>query len=248
MFMYYRKNSSTSMAGGLTLSAVLTAFIALVLVHETCSATAKVNHHCAPSSCGNIHNISFPFRLKNDPEKCGESSYELSCDENNHTVLSLFERKYYVQEINYNNYTIRIVDSGIQKDNYSSTPSYSLNRHNFSQYPSAYTTYPELSWSVVWMSCEKPVNSPFYLDASTCNIDNGDQYPSNSSISHFKRYRYVKVGRTNATDVVDLCKVEQMFITSWPGNDDPSNISCADVHNELVYGFELSWLRGFCKS
>ncbi|XP_030947424.1 uncharacterized protein LOC115971569, partial [Quercus lobata] len=229
MFMYYRKNSSTSMAGGLTLSAVLTAFIALVLVHETCSATAKVNHHCAPSSCGNIHNISFPFRLKNDPEKCGESSYELSCDENNHTVLSLFERKYYVQEINYNNYTIRIVDSGIQKDNYSSTPSYSLNRHNFSQYPSAYTTYllkrteyegisfSELSWSVVWMSCEKPVNSPFYLDASTCNIDNGDQYPSNSSISHFKRYRYVKVGRTNATDVVDLCKVEQMFITSWPG-------------------------------
>ena len=45
--MYYRKNSSTSMAGGLTLSAVLTAFIALVLVHETCSATAKVNHYCA---------------------------------------------------------------------------------------------------------------------------------------------------------------------------------------------------------
>ena len=71
---------------------------------------------------------------------------------------------------------------------------------------------------------------------------------SNSSISHFKRYRYVKVGRTNATDVVDLCKVEQIFITSWPGNDDPINISCADVHNELVYGFELSWLTGTCKS
>ena len=39
--MYYRKNSSTSMARGLMLSAVLTAFIALVLVHETCSATAN---------------------------------------------------------------------------------------------------------------------------------------------------------------------------------------------------------------
>ncbi|XP_065622040.1 rust resistance kinase Lr10-like isoform X2 [Quercus suber] len=260
MFMYYRKNSSqpTSMARGLALSAVLTAFIAFVLVHETCSATAKVNHHCASSSCGNIHNISFPFRLKNDPENCGYSKYELSC-ENNHTVLSLFERRYYVKEINYNNYTIRIVYSGIQKGNYSSTPSYSLNRHNFSQYRSAYTTYlpkidyywistPELSWSVVWMSCEKPVNSTFYLDASTCNIGNGDQYSSNSSISHFKRYRYVKFGRTNATDVVDLCKVEQMFITSWPGNDDRINISCADVPNELVYGFELSWLTGTCKS
>ncbi|KAK7816420.1 hypothetical protein CFP56_044103 [Quercus suber] len=61
------------MARGLTLSAGLTAFIALVLVHETCSATTKVNHHCAPSSCGNIHNISFPFRLKTDPKRCGDS-------------------------------------------------------------------------------------------------------------------------------------------------------------------------------
>ncbi|XP_023905300.1 rust resistance kinase Lr10-like isoform X2 [Quercus suber] len=247
------------MARGLTLSAVLTAFIALVLVQETCSATAKANHHCSPSSCGNILNISFPFRLKTDPKKCGERRYELSC-ENNHTMLSLFEREYYVKEINYNNYTIWIVDSGIQKDNYSTTPSYSLNRHNFSQYRSAYTTYlpkrteynwfssPELSRSVVWMSCEKPVNSPLYLDASTCNIDNGDQYSSNSSISHFKTYRYVKVGRTSAIYVEDSCKVEQMFLTSWPGNDDPINISCADVHNELVYGFELSWLRDVCRS
>ncbi|KAF3948417.1 hypothetical protein CMV_025584 [Castanea mollissima] len=240
------------MARGLTLSAGLTAFIALVLVHETCTATAKVNHHCAPSSCGNILNISFPFRLKSDPEKCGDSRYELSC-ENNHTVLYLFEGKYYVQEINYNNFTIRVVDSGIQKDIWGlniCARCYSLNRHNFSQYRSAYTIYqpknwlgqgPPLSRSVVLMRCEKPVNSPSYVDTSTCIKDN-------SSIAHFKSYRYVKVGRTNATDVEDSCKVEQMFQTSWPGNDDQINIFCADVHNELVYGFELSWLRGTCKS
>ena len=87
VYVLSEKFRSTSIARGLTLNAVLMAFIALVLVHETCSATAKVNHHCAPSSCGNIHNISFPFRLKNDPENCGDSKYELSC-ENNHTVLS----------------------------------------------------------------------------------------------------------------------------------------------------------------
>ena len=126
VYVLSEKFQSTSMARGLTLSAVLTAFIALVLVHETRSVTAKVNDHCAPSSCGTIRNIGFPFRLKTDPKKCGERRYELSC-ENNHTVLSLFERKYNVKKINYNNYTIRIVDSGIQKDNYSSTPSYSLN-------------------------------------------------------------------------------------------------------------------------
>ena len=153
----------------------------------------------------------------------------------------LFEGKYYVQEINYNNYTIWVVDSGIWKDNYFSFPSYSLNSYNFSQDLSAYTTYlwkrtenTELSRSVVLMSCEKPVNSLFYLDASTCNIDSGEDFK--------KRYRYVKVGRTNARDVEDSCRVERMFLTSWPGNVDPVNTSCTDVHNELLYGFELSWL------
>ncbi|XP_050277869.1 LEAF RUST 10 DISEASE-RESISTANCE LOCUS RECEPTOR-LIKE PROTEIN KINASE-like 2.1 isoform X4 [Quercus robur] len=230
------------MARGLTFTAgVLAALIAVVLVQETCSDTAEVNdHHCPPSSCGNIHNISYPFRLKSDPDICGDSRYELSCENNRSTVLYLFARKYHVQEINYNIYTIRVVDSGIWKDNYFSFPSYSLNRYNFTQDGSAYTTYlrkttgyTELSRSVVLMSCEKPVNSLLYLDASTCNIDSGKDFK--------KRYRYVKVGRTNARDVEDSCKVEQMFLTSWPGNDDPINTSCTDVHNELVYGFELSW-------
>ncbi|KAK7809458.1 hypothetical protein CFP56_004087 [Quercus suber] len=37
-----------------------------------------------------------------------------------------------------------------------------------------------------------------------------------------------------------------MFLTSWPTNNDDQNISCTDVHNELVYGFELSWLQRNC--
>nr|XP_023870707.1 rust resistance kinase Lr10-like [Quercus suber] len=243
------------MARGLTFSAGLTALIALALVHETLSAN---DYYCPPSSCGNIPNISFPFRLKNEPEICGDSRYELSC-ENNRTVLHLFAGKYFVQKINYNNYTIRVADSGMHDDNYFSTPSYSLYRYNFSnRYDSAYIIYqqkkklnywlwntehrnPELSWSVVFMSCEKPVNSPYYLDTSTC-IHNYFNY-----ISPSKRYRYIKVGKTNATEVADSCQVEKITRTSWPRNDD-TNVSCEDVHNELVYGFEISWLRGYCQS
>ncbi|KAK7815340.1 hypothetical protein CFP56_001736 [Quercus suber] len=117
------------MARGLALSAGVTAFIALVLLHETCSATAKA-HPCAPSSCGDIHDISSPFRLKTDPKNCGDPRYELLC-ENNHTVVYLAEgRKYYVQEINYSMYRIRVVEPVIQKENYIdiSTPSNSLYR------------------------------------------------------------------------------------------------------------------------
>ncbi|KAG7980981.1 hypothetical protein I3843_05G209700 [Carya illinoinensis] len=32
------------------------------------------NYSCVPSSCGNISNISYPFRLKGDPPKCGDAS------------------------------------------------------------------------------------------------------------------------------------------------------------------------------
>ena len=100
--------------------------------------------------------------------------------------MYLFGGKYYVQEISYNNYTIRMVDSSIRKDNYFSfsTPTYSLYQYNFSS-DDPYTTYqqkktvsewyPELSRSLVWMSCEKLVNSPYYLDTSTC-IHNSSNY------------------------------------------------------------------------
>ena len=175
-----------------------TALIALVLVHSTSSAN---DHYCPPSSCGIISNISFPFRLKSKPKICGESRYELSC-ENNRKVLHLFAGKYYVRKINYHNYTIRVADSGKHNDNYfSTTPSYSLYRYNFSNwYYSTYTTYgnAELSRNVVFM------------DTSTC-IHNSSKYMSPSM-----RYRYVKVGTTSATEVADSCWVEKITRTSWP--------------------------------
>ncbi|KAK7849847.1 hypothetical protein CFP56_002231 [Quercus suber] len=91
------------------------------------------------------------------------------------------------------------------------------------------------------MSCEKPVNSTLYLDTSTCNYND-----KSSSISDSKRYRYVNVGETYASQVEDSCQVEKMFQTSWPTNNDDQNISCTDVHNELAYGFDLSWLQSSC--
>ena len=240
------------MVRGIGFPAGLMVLIALVLLVPP---TYCSNPPCAhSSSCGNIPNISFPFRLNTDPQNCGDSKYVLSC-ENNRTVLYLYGVKCYVQEINYNNYTIRILDSSIRKDNYLSffTPNFSLYRYSSID---PYSTHrwkktesemnlQQLSRSVVLMSCEKLVNSPLYLDTSTCNYND-----NSSSISDSKRYRYVTVGITNVSEVEDSCQVEKMFRTSWPTNNDDPNISCTDVHNELVYGFELSWLDGIgiCES
>ncbi|XP_035548840.1 LEAF RUST 10 DISEASE-RESISTANCE LOCUS RECEPTOR-LIKE PROTEIN KINASE-like 2.2 isoform X2 [Juglans regia] len=250
------------------LRVLISTVLFLILVPP--ASSLKNNHHyCPPSFCGNIPNISYPFRLKGDPPNCGDQRYELSCDDNNHTLFSLHGSKYYVSQINYNNYTIRIVDAGIQEDNYSFIPRYFLNNHNFSmlrlsgwdqylEYGNIYSSRMEtLSEVVAIVNCEKPVSwasSLIHWDTTSTkcsNINNGSVPSSNSSFSQYsKRYLYLIVGYgANVMDVEESCTIEQISLTSWPGqiSADP-NISCTDIRNVFSYGFELSWYGIYCGS
>ncbi|KAG6655960.1 hypothetical protein CIPAW_05G252700, partial [Carya illinoinensis] len=225
------------------LPAGLTAVIVLVLlVHQTFGV--KDGDHCA-TSCGNIHNISSPFRLRDQPANCGKPDHNLSC-EDDQTVLYLFGGKYYVQEINYSNQTIRLVESGIQKDNYSSIPRYFLNYDTSDKYPYFFS---DRNYSAVaFLKCEKPMNSGIYLNKSTC-FESGVYSASNSTnnLTQSKLgFDYVTYGWTKASDVVDeSCQVEQIVWTSeqglLPDDDDERNFSCTDYHNKLAYGFQLVW-------
>ncbi|XP_035548838.1 rust resistance kinase Lr10-like isoform X2 [Juglans regia] len=244
--------------------------IVLVLILVPPASSLKNNHHyCPPSSCGNIPNISYPFRLKDDPPNCGDQRYELSCDDNNHTLLSLYDgSKYYVSQINYNNYTIRIVDAGIQEDNYSFIPRYFLNSYSFSisslpdwdqylEYGSGDHFFESrtLSEVVAIVNCGKPVSwasSLIHWDTTSTNCSNinkGYGSSSHSSLSQYsKRYIYLIVGYgANVMDVEESCTIEQISLTSRPGliYDDP-NISCTDIRNVFSYGFEISWYRIYC--
>lgn len=185
------------------------------------------NHKCPPSSCGNIHNISYPFRLQQDPKYCGRPRYTLNCD-NNVTILRLDSRKYYVKAIYYYNSTIRVVDPGLEKNNCASLPSFPLANSNFSVGPVGDTYWPSSSSKpVTFLKCENPVNSSLYVDTAPC-------------IKHKLAYGYVKLGTTNASDLEDGCSIYwTAMITSFDGKE--RNISYRDIHNELVYGFELQY-------
>jgi hypothetical protein len=209
----------------------LTALIVVVLLHQTCNTTAE--DHCPPSSCGSIRNIRYPFRLTSDPENCGDPRYNLSCENNQTLVLYLYHGRYYIRQINYTDYTIRVVDPGIglNTNEYSFIPRYLLDSKNFSN-GGPYQTY---ALEVYFVKCEKPVNSMYHLNISVCSED---EVYSNS-----KRYSYALFSR--AVELGDLCQVEQISLISPSDhyyNDDLSNISCRDFHNELLQGFELSWL------
>ncbi|KAI4353742.1 hypothetical protein L6164_002671 [Bauhinia variegata] len=144
-------------------------FFTLFLL-QTC--IAQKQEACVPSSCGKITNIKHPFRLKHDPPNYGNPSYELAC-ENNITVLNLHSGRYYVESINYNNFTIRLVDPGVQQNDCSSTPRYFLYKANFSYSYSesgsdAYE-YDDLFEHVIYLNCSNLVSDdPEYVDTASC--------------------------------------------------------------------------------
>ena len=157
------------------------AYAALLLLvilstHHSCSAR-KTNNYCAPSSCGNFHNISYPFRLSTDPESCGNKNYELACENNERLTLHLNMVKYYVQAINYSDLSIRLVDAAVQKDDCFSLPHpLSFRRLDYSV---------KSSFTLVFISCENPIlNPPAYIvDTSSCKNDSSTAYNSTSSSS-----------------------------------------------------------------
>ncbi|XP_028059798.1 rust resistance kinase Lr10-like isoform X1 [Camellia sinensis] len=224
---------------------------------------------CNSSSCGDIHNITFPFRLKSDPvDNCGYNYAELEC-ENNRTVVYLFSGKYYVQAINYYDIyrlsfsdiypisfdvrgNISLVDVGIQRNNCSSLPLHSLTPDNFTETlgPIHYNIDSEL---VALVSCEKPVKSPLYIDVTSnistafCENKGGQGGGGEGGVrgsSSSKKHSYVLV-RSNCSldwsDVANLCSVDMLFPTRSFQLPDGRLRNMTSIHNALADGFDLEW-------
>ncbi|KAF7849542.1 hypothetical protein BT93_L0662 [Corymbia citriodora subsp. variegata] len=214
--------------------------LVLLLLHQYFSLSSENNQRT--SSCGEIKNISSPFRLKGDPKFCGNHTYELVCV-NNRTILNLKSSKYYVRNIDYTNYTIRVADVRMTKGNCSRLSLRSLSCGNFNEYDPYSCTGDELdkfygrklSKTVLIVNCMKAVASRFYIDASSC-LD-GIKF---SNFSSTRRRLYALVN-ANVSNVETECTVEFMaMVPRWA--DGNNHWSYAQIHEQMVYGFELSWL------
>ncbi|GLT29047.1 hypothetical protein SLA2020_039370 [Shorea laevis] len=238
-------------------------FLLLALIHETCSAKDK--HYCPPSSCGNILNISYPFKLNTDPPNyCGMTAdpvYTLSC-ENNLTVLHSDQSgKFYVKAINYDNQTIRVAGAGFEEGS-CSIPQYSWDASNFSTFLPYYYSYSDYSdyyyyyyysntshvafWErILFISCGNLVSDPLYVEAPACINDSSFSTPYRPK-SEGKRYYYVKIGRTTPLELKPSCRFELTALTPFIREENYENVSYLDIHHWLAYGIELSWRRASC--
>jgi len=215
--------------------------VLLLLVH-------KVHGGCPPSSCGKITDIRYPFRLKGDPEKCGEKRYELGC-ENNVTVLYLNSAQYHVEAINYNNYTVRVVDPSLQPHNCSSLSLRSLSRSNFSDtYTESYgnSTGPYQAGLKAFVNRESLtfehivfVNCKHSVRENRKYVESGECVKWDS-----KGYAYAIVGDLKAEEFEVGCEVKLVAPTSLWTLD---NRSYTSIHRGLAYGFEISWINLACK-
>ncbi|XP_020961399.1 uncharacterized protein LOC107647794 [Arachis ipaensis] len=231
--------------------------LVLHLVFQTCCCASDQGGACRPSSCGKITNIKHPFRLKDDPAHCGDQRYELSC-ESNRTLLYLFPGKcYHVKGINYNNFTIRLVDPAISDsgDDCSTLPRYSLSSSNFSDEGIQYEIirerryvvdgslqYERILENVIFLKCSNPMREdPRYVDAAPCTKEGGNNV-------------YAVLGDLAVGELRDDCRVMMVATSSFliPPRffpDDASffidqNLSYAEIHRRISYGFDLSWMRG----
>ncbi|KAI5394493.1 hypothetical protein KIW84_061235 [Lathyrus oleraceus] len=228
-----------------TLNRVIVVFL-LILSYK--SYGDEQQESCS-QRCG-VHNITHPFRLKNSPKHCGDKRYILSCENNNQLILYYKPfGKYYVQSINYNNFTIRLLD--FNHSSYS-VPPHPLGSYNFTSgnfITSPYQVYGDRFKSMVepilYVNCPNRVqySSDIYFPAPTC-INISDSYPQhgNSSIKFGYQKSLSRLG------LEDGCRIEFMYLTSWDLQDgNNSNISCTDIRRMMLYGFELSWSNSLCK-
>ncbi|KAL8538021.1 hypothetical protein ACS0TY_000106 [Phlomoides rotata] len=196
--------------------------IFLFLFPQICCGLQNPSHICSASACGDIRNISYPFRLKNDPQHCGHPLFELSCENNVTTILYLNSHKHRVKAIDYVNHTMWVSDVSVN-NNICSFPYFS-----FGGFYAYYFPYNNTDISLI--RCPYPLkNSSLFTQLPT--------HCHNSST-----HTYIKVGDMNVTDVGDNCTL-YFTHTSWAFKD-LEKVSVSEIHDSLLYGFQLSWNRG----
>ncbi|XP_039173664.1 rust resistance kinase Lr10 [Eucalyptus grandis] len=194
------------------------------------------NPLCVASSCGDIHNISDPFRLKSDPKECGNVNYELTC-EGNRTVLYMNRGRYYVLSINYSTHQIRVVDDGIHKGNCSSLPRHQPTGNWPLHLQYSYAHYTPPTKSVVIVNCSKLVSSSFYIAINpSCTVGS---YSSNTSSS----WKLYALANPNVSDVRDFCTIGSWTkVSIFSANNEQINNSLYNyelIHNMMADGFVI---------
>ncbi|ONI05038.1 hypothetical protein PRUPE_6G352800 [Prunus persica] len=205
--------------------------ICFVICHHDIANGEK---HCPPVSCGDLRDIRYPFRLKTASDlNCLNHPAELSCQQNR-TTLNLYNGKYYVMEIDYDKFTIRVMDPGLLNDaSCPFRPLYSLTTRNFSEYDYSASLYSASDmFYVSFFDCLLPVESPDYVQIN-CNS-------STTNSSSTTSYSYIMLG-DGVDNLKSSCSLTKVIPTKLGRTGDA--LSFSFIRDQLKTGLELSWVQ-----
>lgn len=179
------------------------------------------------SSCGEIQNISYPFRLKTDPTNCGDLGYELSCV-NNKTILRFQEGNYFIKKINYTVNLIRVVDIKFANVNRScNLPSGHIQSESELDVDFYYHGTVNHSY-VAFLNCSENITLPNFIRVPCFSRNDSFVYAM-----HYDSYLNEKINNLSCK-TISVTPVDNI-------EDDQKPASYDDVLMLLRSGFDLRW-------
>ncbi|XP_077244670.1 LEAF RUST 10 DISEASE-RESISTANCE LOCUS RECEPTOR-LIKE PROTEIN KINASE-like 1.2 isoform X7 [Tasmannia lanceolata] len=192
----------------------------LLLLLFTSSRADPIEYHDCTSSfiCGDNINISYPFsHIAGGDQYCGYPNFGLSCY-NQRTVLRLAYAEYYVEDINYNEQTINLVDIELRQ----STCPRARNNVTLENTPLSLYSEVDLNFTL-FFNCS---SSPFSTAYSLSCLRSGTR----------QSYIAMNTGGLNWSGFCEESVVVPVIDTAW--ND---SVEFGNYSNLLEQGFQLKW-------
>lgn len=119
---------------------------------------------CPTFSCGELRDVSYPFRRREDPDGCGVPSYELSCSDTKATI-QMNTGTYYVVDINYTGSSFVAVDASLDMQSSCPLPRWDHVPYVYGLWASPLDAHvmelslaPEVAWAN-FVNCSKAVRN-----------------------------------------------------------------------------------------
>jgi Wall-associated receptor kinase galacturonan-binding len=214
-------------------------YILLLFSNEVHHVKGGNNHtkaySCPPSSCGHLHDIHYPFRLKTDPPQCGSTRFELLCNANE-PYLHWQSGKFYVMSISYSDQKINVIDPALM---------------NQTCNPATYTLSLDLLFSGPFVRCDELESFHYPPRASFVSCSrriNKSWY--HSCRTEENSLLYVMDGDAKMISLEPSCRrLSSTYISESIGDLKSSE----EVLHTLGKGFNLCWFKksfwkslGFC--
>nr|CAD1838385.1 unnamed protein product [Ananas comosus var. bracteatus] len=177
---------------------------------------------CSPSSCGQLRDIHYPFRLSTDPPRCGYPHGVLLC-EDNRAILDLGSEKFFVTSIQYNMHAITVMRLGSMNGS-CTLPFTSLTFGSPDDSDITYGRY--YGNSACFMNCTRPVHYDLYWPVPCMTRNNS--------------FAYVVISEYSDCDLVMSVEPSCGFLAEAPLAPGVTMNSTADIF-ELLQAFWLSW-------